>query len=68
MKILIACDKMKGTFSSKQFGEMVENAIKTITPNVETEILQVSDYKADISLYPRYRFRQALRHRLYQQQ
>ncbi|MBQ3619510.1 MAG: glycerate kinase, partial [Bacteroidales bacterium] len=43
MKILIACDKMKGTFSSKQFGEMVENAIKTITPNVETEILQVSD-------------------------
>lgn len=43
MKILIACDKMKGTFSSKQFGEMVENAIKTIIPNVETEILQVSD-------------------------
>ena len=43
MKILIACDKMKGTFNSKQLGEMVENAIKAIVPNVETEILQVSD-------------------------
>ena len=38
MKILIACDKMKGTFSSKQFGEMVENAIKTITPNEFGEV------------------------------
>lgn len=43
MKILIACDKMKGTFSSKLFGEMIENTIKDIYPEAETEVLQVSD-------------------------
>lgn len=43
MKILIACDKMKGTFTSKQFGGMVENALKQASPEVETEVLQVSD-------------------------
>ena len=43
MKILIAYDKMKGTFTSKQFGEMVENALKQVLPDVETEVLQVSD-------------------------
>ncbi len=43
MKILIACDKMKGTFSSKQLGEMIENAIKEKYSDSETEVLQVSD-------------------------
>ncbi|MBP5367459.1 MAG: glycerate kinase [Bacteroidales bacterium] len=43
MKILIACDKMKGTFSSKQLGEMIENAIKKLHPDAETEMIQVSD-------------------------
>lgn len=43
MKILIACDKMKGTFSAKQLGEMIENAIKEKYSDSETEVLQVSD-------------------------
>ncbi|MBR6178385.1 MAG: glycerate kinase [Bacteroidales bacterium] len=43
MKILIACDKMKGTFSSKLLGKMIENSFNSVHPGVETEILQVSD-------------------------
>lgn len=43
MKILIVCDKMKGTFSSKQLGEMIEKAIKERYSDAETEVLQVSD-------------------------
>ena len=43
MKILIACDKMKGTFTSKQIGEMIEKTIKEKYPEMETEVLQVSD-------------------------
>jgi len=43
MKILIASDKYKGTFSSKEIGEMIDKAIKAANPDIETEVLMVSD-------------------------
>jgi glycerate kinase len=42
-KILIASDKFKGTFSSKETGEMVSEAVKKLFPDFETEIMEVSD-------------------------
>ena len=42
-KILIASDKFKGTFSSKEIGEMISCAVKQYAPEIQTEILQVSD-------------------------
>ena len=41
MKILIACDKFKGTFSSKQIGEIISKTLKI--KNIETKVLEVSD-------------------------
>ncbi len=41
MKILIACDKFKGTFTSKQIGEAIAKIL--IRKNIETQILEVSD-------------------------
>ena len=42
-KILIASDKFKGTFSSKETGEMIASAIKEYAPDCQTEIMEVSD-------------------------
>lgn len=43
MKILIACDKMKGTFSSKSIGELIASIIDNYNSNIDTEVIQVSD-------------------------
>lgn len=43
MKILIASDKFKGTFSSKEIGELISNTLKDNDNTLETEITQVSD-------------------------
>ena len=43
MKVLIASDKFKGTFSSKEIGEMIDKALKENDPTIETEVMQVSD-------------------------
>ncbi|MBR4679329.1 MAG: glycerate kinase [Bacteroidales bacterium] len=42
-KILIASDKFKGTFSSKEIGEMIASAIKEYAVEFQTEITEVSD-------------------------
>ena len=43
MKVLIASDKFKGTFSSKEIGEMIDKALKENDSTIETEVMQVSD-------------------------
>lgn len=43
MKILIATDKFKGTFSSKEINKMISKALKENDNTIETEEMQVSD-------------------------
>ena len=42
-KVLIACDKFKGTFTSKQIGEKISEILTNFDKDISTEILEVSD-------------------------
>ena len=43
MKILIASDKFKGTFTSSEIGKTISEALKIYAPTAQTETLEVSD-------------------------